>query len=431
MLSFRKVLLTTAFALALPSVSMADETVDPRRDTYRQLELFGDVFDRIRANYVEEVSDEELIESAIQGMLSRLDPHSSYLTPDSFQDMRVQTRGEFGGLGIEVTMENGFVKVVSPIDDTPADRAGIQAGDFITHLDGDPVLGLTLQEAVDKMRGKVGSDLKITISREGQDPFDVTLQRDVIKVRSVRHRVENNVGYVRVSSFNEQTTPGLEKAVEEIKKELGDKMIGLVLDLRLNPGGLLTEAISVSDAFLNQGEIVSTRGRDNSNAQRFNARDGDLINGKPLVVLINSGSASASEIVAGALQDHRRAIIMGTKSFGKGSVQTIMPLLGNGAMRLTTSRYYTPSGRSIQAEGIVPDIIVEQSKLETLEPQSQRREADLRGALENKGGTNSTGEADGSETGEEEKTPQDYQLLRALDLINGINLYSVNANASN
>nr|WP_245549970.1 S41 family peptidase [Kiloniella laminariae] len=410
---------------------MADETVDPRRDTYRQLELFGDVFDRIRANYVEEVSDEELIESAIQGMLSRLDPHSSYLTPDSFQDMRVQTRGEFGGLGIEVTMENGFVKVVSPIDDTPADRAGIQAGDFITHLDGDPVLGLTLQEAVDKMRGKVGSDLKITISREGQDPFDVTLQRDVIKVRSVRHRVENNVGYVRVSSFNEQTTPGLEKAVEEIKKELGDKMIGLVLDLRLNPGGLLTEAISVSDAFLNQGEIVSTRGRDNSNAQRFNARDGDLINGKPLVVLINSGSASASEIVAGALQDHRRAIIMGTKSFGKGSVQTIMPLLGNGAMRLTTSRYYTPSGRSIQAEGIVPDIIVEQSKLETLEPQSQRREADLRGALENKGGTNSTGEADGSETGEEEKTPQDYQLLRALDLINGINLYSVNANASN
>ncbi|WP_419715235.1 S41 family peptidase [Kiloniella laminariae] len=431
MLSFRKVLLTTAFALALPSVSMADETVDPRRDTYRQLELFGDVFDRIRANYVEEVSDEELIESAIQGMLSRLDPHSSYLTPDSFQDMRVQTRGEFGGLGIEVTMENGFVKVVSPIDDTPADRAGIQAGDFITHLDGDPVLGLTLQEAVDKMRGKVGSDLKITISREGQDPFDVTLQRDVIKVRSVRHRVENNVGYVRVSSFNEQTTPGLEKAVEEIKKELGDKMIGLVLDLRLNPGGLLTEAISVSDAFLNQGEIVSTRGRDNSNAQRFNARDGDLINGKPLVVLINSGSASASEIVAGALQDHRRAIIMGTKSFGKGSVQTIMPLLGNGAMRLTTSRYYTPSGRSIQAEGIVPDIIVEQSKLETLEPQSQRREADLRGALENKGGTNSTGEADGSEAGEEEKAPQDYQLLRALDLINGINLYSVNANASN
>ncbi|KLN59958.1 peptidase S41 [Kiloniella spongiae] len=431
MLSFKKVLLTTAFAIALPSGLVADSAVDPRRDTYRQLELFGDVFERIKANYVEEVSDEELIESAIHGMLTRLDPHSSYLTPDSFKDMRVQTRGEFGGLGIEVTMENGFVKVVSPIDDTPAARAGIEAGDYITHLDDEAVLGLTLQEAVEKMRGKVGSELKITISREGVDSFDVTLERDVIKVRSVRHRIEDNIGYVRVSSFNEQTTPGLEKSIKAIQDELGDKMVGLVLDLRLNPGGLLTEAISVSDAFLEQGEIVSTRGRDNSNAQRFNARSGDLINGKPLVVLINGGSASASEIVAGALQDHRRAIIMGTQSFGKGSVQTIMPLLGNGAMRLTTSRYYTPSGRSIQAEGIAPDIIVEQAKIETLDTKGQRREADLRGALDNKGGTNGTSDKNDDDKTDEAAKPQDYQLDRALDLIQGIALYSSSNGASN
>ncbi|WP_417454864.1 S41 family peptidase [Kiloniella sp.] len=431
MLSFKKVLLTTAFAIALPSSLVADTTADTRLDTYRQLELFADVFERIKANYVEEASDKELIESAIHGMLSRLDPHSSYLTPESFKDMRVQTRGEFGGLGIEVTMENGFVKVVSPIDDTPAARAGIEAGDYITHLDGEAVLGLTLQEAVERMRGKVGSELKITISREGVDSFDVTLERDVIKVRSVRHRVEDNIGYVRVSSFNEQTTPGLEKSIKAIQEELGDKMVGLVLDLRLNPGGLLTEAISVSDAFLEQGEIVSTRGRDNSNAQRFNAKSGDLIDGKPLVVLINGGSASASEIVAGALQDHRRAIIMGTQSFGKGSVQTIMPLPGNGAMRLTTSRYYTPSGRSIQAEGIAPDIVVEQAKVETLDIKGQRREADLRGALENKGGTNGDGEEDGDGTTEETAKPQDYQLDRALDLIQGIALYSASNGASN
>ncbi|WP_419902795.1 S41 family peptidase [Kiloniella sp.] len=431
MLSLKKVLLTTAFAIALPTSLVAEAPVDPRRDTYRQLELFGDVFERIKASYVEEVSDEELIESAIHGMLTRLDPHSSYLTPDSFKDMRVQTRGEFGGLGIEVTMENGFVKVVSPIDDTPASKAGIEAGDFITHLDGEAVLGLTLQEAVERMRGKVGSELKITISREGVDSFDVTLERAVIKVRSVRHRIEDNIGYVRVSSFNEQTTPGLEKSIKAIQDELGDKMIGLVLDLRLNPGGLLTEAISVSDAFLEQGEIVSTRGRDNTNAQRFNARSGDLIDGKPLVVLINGGSASASEIVAGALQDHRRAIIMGTQSFGKGSVQTIMPLRGNGAMRLTTSRYYTPSGRSIQSEGIAPDITVEQAKIETLEANNQRREADLRGALENKGGTNGDSTNGDGEKAAEAAKPLDYQLDRALDLIQGISLYNTSNGASN
>ena len=405
---------------------------DPRLETYNQLQLFGDVFKRIKQDYVEEVSDEDLIEFAIQGMLGQLDPHSSYLDAESFRDMRVQTRGEFGGLGIEVTMENGFVKVVAPIDDTPAARAGIMAGDYITHLDGEAVPGLTLDEAIKRMRGEVGAKIVVTVSRKGEEkPFDVTIVRDVIKMRSVRHRVEGDVGYVRISVFNEQTTPGLEKAVEELRAGLGDSMKGLVLDLRLNPGGLLTEAISVSDAFLNQGEIVSTRGREGADSQRFNAREGDLIAGLPLVVLINGGSASASEIVAGALQDHRRAVIMGTQSFGKGSVQTIVPLPDHGAMRLTTSRYYTPSGRSIQAEGISPDILVEPARVETISVKAGRREADLRGALENKGGTDeatSGKEADRQESGQEtasdaQKRPVDYQLDRALDLIRGVSLF--------
>ncbi|WP_343560531.1 S41 family peptidase [Kiloniella sp. b19] len=407
-----------------PALAQESEE-NSRLDTYNQLQLFGNVFKRIKEDYVEDVSDEELIEFAIQGMLSQLDPHSSYLDADSFRDMRVQTRGEFGGLGIEVTMENGFVKVVTPIDDTPAARAGIMAGDYITHLDGEAVLGLSLQDAVERMRGEIGSDIILTISRDGEEAtFDVTVNRDVIKVRSVRHRTEGDIGYVRISAFNEQTTPGLEKAVEELRAELGDDMKGLVLDLRLNPGGLLTEAISVSDAFLDQGEIVSTRGRDNANAQRFNARDGDLIDGLPMVVLINGGSASASEIVAGALQDHRRAVIMGTQSFGKGSVQTIIPLLGHGAMRLTTSRYYTPSGRSIQAEGISPDIIVEPARVETIDISGGRREADLRGALENKGGTNGE-EDDQTAANAEDQRPTDYQLDRALDLIQGVSLFQV------
>ncbi len=401
-------------------IPQSASTQEEKADTYRQLKLFGDVFERVRADYVEEVSDLELIESAIRGMLSSLDPHSSYLDPKSFQDMRVQTKGEFGGLGIEVTMENGLVKVVSPIDDTPAFRAGVQPGDLVSHLDGDPVLGLTLSEAVEKMRGPIDTDIVLTIRRAGQEPFDVTITRDVITVRSVRSRLEGEVGYVRLTAFNEQTTPGLKAAIKELKEEAGESLQGYVLDLRNNPGGLLDQAISVSDAFLSQGEIVSTRGRHADDAQRFNAREGDLAEGLPIIVLINGGSASASEIVAGALQDHGRAIIMGTRSFGKGSVQTIIPLSGNGAMRLTTSRYYTPSGTSIQATGIEPDILVEQVRLEPVEQGSMRREADLRGALDNDNG--------GEETRDEPDAPadgevQDYQLSRALDLLQGLALF--------
>jgi carboxyl-terminal processing protease len=404
---------------------------DNSADTYRQLKLFSDVFERVRAGYVEEVTDEELIEFAIQGMLSQLDPHSSYLNADSYQDMRVQTRGEFGGLGIEVTMENGFVKVVSPIDDTPAHRAGIEAGDLITHLDGESVLGLTLNEAVDRMRGKVNTDLTLTIRRESEEPFDVVITRDVIKIRSVRSRAEGNVGYIRLTTFNQQTTPGLLDAVNKLNEEIGEDIEGYVLDLRNNPGGLLDQAVSVSDAFLDQGEIVSTRGRDTENAQRFNSDEGDVTDGKPLVVLINGGSASASEIVAGALQDHRRAIIMGTRSFGKGSVQTIIPLGAHGAMRLTTARYYTPSGRSIQAKGIEPDIEVEQIALDQDEDEDDprgRREEDLRGALGNDGGNGGADDEEqdeGAETlGRSEQAQGDLQLTRALDLLHALSIYN-------
>lgn len=421
--ALRVLIMAGALLFIFPPAHAEPKITESRLETYNQLQLFGDVFKRIREDYVESVSDEELIEFAIQGMLTQLDPHSSYLDEESFRNMRMQTRGTFGGLGIEVTMENGLVKVVAPVDDTPADRAGIMAGDYITHLDGEAVMGLSLDDAISRMRGEIGAEIVITVSRKGTEkPFDVTIKRDEIKLRSVRHRTEGSVGYIRISAFNEQTTPGLEKAVAKLRETLGNKMKGLVLDLRVNPGGLLTEAISVSDAFLNQGEIVSTRGRDGADAQRFNARKGDLIDGLPLVVLINGGSASASEIVAGALQDHRRAVIMGTKSFGKGSVQTIIPLPGHRAMRLTTSRYYTPSGRSIQAEGISPDIVVEPARIETLSTGKGRREADLRGALKNKGGTN----GDTSETEQEkkkEKRPTDYQLDRALDLIQGISLF--------
>ncbi|MEK9685078.1 MAG: S41 family peptidase [Rhodospirillaceae bacterium] len=393
-------------------------------ETYRQLDLLGDVFERIRADYVREVSDKELIEAAINGMLSSLDPHSSYMGPDSFKDMQVQTRGEFGGLGIEVTMESGYVKVVSPIDDTPAFRAGIKAGDFITQLDDQPVQGLTLAEAVEKMRGKINTDIRLTIRREGREPFEVTLTRAAIKIQSVRWRTEKNIGYVRITSFSEQTEAGLIRAIKKLNDKLGKKLIGLVLDLRNNPGGLLDQAIKVSDAFLDRGEIVSTRARRAEDVQRFNAEKGDLLDGKPIVILINRGSASASEIVAGALQDHRRAVVLGTRSFGKGSVQTIMPLSGQGAIRLTTAQYFTPSGRSIQAKGIEPDIEVTQATLSTVEGTDGRREADLKGALQN------PNDAKTPQNGvEKEKTKQktgknsDYQLLRALDLIRGITLY--------
>ena len=394
-------------------------TQEPVSDTLRQLELFGDVFDRVREDYVEEVSDEQLIEAAIQGMLTSLDPHSTYLNPKAYNDMRTTTRGKFGGLGIEVTMEGGYVKVVSPIDDTPAFRAGVQAGDLITHLDGEPVLGLTLNDAVERMRGAIGTTIVLTILREGTEPFDVSITRDVIRIQSVRFEVKEDVGYIRITSFSEQTEAGLNQAVRDLKKEIGNKLIGFVIDLRNNPGGLLDQAVSVSDAFLDRGEIVSTRGRHEDAAQRFNAEPGDITGGLPLVVLINGGSASASEIVAGALQDHRRAILIGTRSFGKGSVQTIIPLGRDGAMKLTTQRYYTPSGRSIQAKGIDPDIEVPQAKLEYLAG-AGRSEADLRGALDNDGGRKKP--EDNGDGDAEDVKPEDYQLIRAVDLIRGIAL---------
>ncbi len=357
-----------------------------RAETYRLLTLFGDVFERIRAEYVEPVNDRELIENAINGMLTGLDPHSSYMNSKSFRDMQVQTRGEFGGLGLEVTSENGIIRVVSPIDDTPAARAGVKAGDLITMLDGQTVQGLTLNEAVDKMRGPAGSQIHLTIKRDGVNtPIELAMQREVIRIQVVRSRLEGDIGYIRLTSFNEQTDPGLRKAIQDLKQKAGGNLRGIVLDLRNNPGGLLDQAVSVSDDFLEQGEIVSTRSRHPEESQRWNSKSGDVTGGIPLVVLINGGSASASEIVAGALQDHHRAVVLGTRSFGKGSVQTVMPLQGNGAMRLTTARYYTPSGRSIQGLGITPNVEVAASRTET--PHfGPEREADLNKALRNQGG---------------------------------------------
>lgn len=423
----RKLLLTlvTGTAIGFSAVSIAQ---DPdTTETFKLLNLFGDVFERVRSDYVEEKSDSELIESAINGMLTALDPHSSYLNEKDFKEIQVQTKGEFGGLGIEVTMENGLVKVVSPIDDTPAYRAGIEAGDLISHIDDEPVLGLTLSEAVEQMRGRVGTDIKITVLREGEpEPLDITITRDIIKIRSVRSRAEKDVAYIRVTSFSEQTYEGVKDALEELKQEIGPDMIGLVLDLRNNPGGLLDQAIAVSDAFMEQGEIVSTRGRSEKSDRRYNAREGDISDGLPIVVLINGGSASASEIVAGALQDHKRAIVMGTKSFGKGSVQTVIPLPGYGAMRLTTSRYYTPSGRSIQALGIDPDIEVPVARVEPIKPVRVRKEADLPGRLSNEEDEveeEGTGENGEDEETEEEKSQKDYQLARALDLLRGVHYY--------
>ena len=394
-------------------------------DTFRQLKLFGDVFERVRAEYVEDVTDETLIESAINGMLTALDPHSGYLDAKKYRDMQVQTKGEFGGLGIEVTMEDGLVKVVSPIDDTPADRAGIQAGDVITHINSEPVLGMTLAEAVERMRGPVDTSIALTLRRPGRDdPLDVSMARAVITISPVRWRAEGDIGYLRVTAFNEQTEASLRDAIEQLEAGLGPSLKGVVVDLRNNPGGLLEQAVAVADIFLDRGEIVSTRGRRTDNIQRFNARRGDLIDGRPMVVLINGGSASASEIVAGALQDHDRAIVMGTQSFGKGSVQTIMPLPGHGAIRLTTARYYTPAGTSIQAKGIVPDIEVEQSRIEVIDQgDGSRREADLRGRLENEQENRDEGAlSDGSgEDGAAED--EDYQLDRALDLLRGVAMF--------
>ena len=397
-----------------------------RQETYKQLNLFGDVFQRVQEQFVEEVTDKELIESAISGMLQSLDPHSSYLSVESYEDMQVKTKGTFGGLGIEITMEDGFVKVVSPIDDTPAALAGMQSGDLIIAVNGESLRGLSINEAVSQLRGPIGSKIKITVVRNEEEPFELEIKRDIIKITSVKHNVINNVGYIRLTTFSETTTEGLEIAVEKIQKEIGDNFLGLILDLRNNPGGLLNQSISVSDAFLNQGEIVSTKGRKKDDASRVFAKKGDIINGKPLVVLINSGSASASEIVAGALKDHSRAIIIGTRSFGKGSVQSIIPLAGNGAMRLTTARYYTPSGISIQAKGIQPDIIVEAGITEAnKDKKKNRREENLRGALDNK---NKKSKDENPEPKIKltvtEKLIQDNQVSRAIDLIRGISLFS-------
>ena len=398
---------------------------------YEQLDLFGDIFERIRAGYVEDVEEKDLIEAAINGMLTSLDPHSSYLSADDAAAMRVQTRGEFGGLGIEVTQEEGWVKVVSPMDGTPADAAGILAGDFITAVDGENVLGLTLDEAVDLMRGPVGSEIVITVVREGEvEPLKVSIIRDTIKLTAVRSRTEGNAIVVRIATFSDQTYPDLKSGLEDQIGDAGglDNVDGIILDLRNNPGGLLNQAIYVSDAFLEAGEIVSTRGREPNDSDRYNAAVGDLAEGKPIVVLINGGSASASEIVAGALQDHRRAIVVGTKSFGKGSVQTVVPLQGDGAMRLTTARYYTPSGRSIQALGISPDIIVEQPRARPSDEEEAtgfRSEADLRGSLDN----DSLTEDEIRQIEEDRDRAQaaaelredDYQLAYAIDILKGVN----------
>ncbi|KEJ90480.1 S41 family peptidase [Sulfitobacter donghicola] len=423
------VLATTQIAAPL----LAQEAAKTE-NVYEQLDLFGDIFERIRAQYVEEVDSGELIEAAIDGMLTSLDPHSSYLSPKDAAKMREQTRGEFGGLGIEVTQEEGFVKVVSPIDGTPADEAGIEAGDFITHVNGESLLGLVLDEAVELMRGPVGSEIVITVVREGEsEPFDVSIVRDTIELTVVRSRTEGDSVVLRLSTFNDQTYPKLEEQLKEKVETAGgmDAINGFVIDLRNNPGGLLTQAIKVSDAFLDEGEIVSTRGREADDGERFNAKLGDLAEGKPIVVLINGGSASASEIVAGALQDHRRAIVIGTKSFGKGSVQTVMPLRSEGAMRLTTARYYTPSGRSIQSLGVSPDIVVaqpprraESEEEEDTPVRRSRSEADLRGSLNNDSLTEDEVNQimEDREKAEEaaELREEDYQLAYAIDILKGL-----------
>lgn len=434
--------------LVIPTLTTAQSS--SKEDTYRQLGLFGDIFQRVRESYVDEVEDSELIEAAITGMLTSLDPHSSFLNTENFSDMKEQTKGRFGGLGVEITMEQGMVKVVSPIDDTPAARAGLQPEDFLIAVDEESIIGMQLSEAVDRLRGKVGSKVKIKVQRGQTEPFDVTIVRDFIKIRSVRSEIFDGIGYVRITTFSEQTTPGLMEAVDDFFKTEGDSLKGIVLDLRNNPGGLLTEAVTVSDAFLEEGEIVSTRGRNSGDGSHIYAKPGDIARGLPMVVLINSGSASASEIVAGALKDHGRAIILGTRSFGKGSVQSVIPISNSSAIRLTTARYYTPSGISIQARGIVPDIEVKLARIEAVEGGIVREE-DLRGALDGNetesgaGSDSNAGNAAGDDDGADSDTDAensgeadtgdddsdsafnqaeiDYQLARALDLIRGVSIF--------
>ena len=419
----KKNFLLILYLIIFPTLSIANE----EKEIYKQLNLFGEAFEKIKNNYVEEVDVKELIEAAIEGMLSSLDPHSTYLNSDELNELKIQTKGEFGGLGIEVTIEEGFVKVIAPIDDTPASKAGIVSGDLITHIDGDSILGMSLSDAVSLMRGKVGSKIKLTIRRNRTETINIEIIRDIIELKSVKFRLENGVGYIRLSSFNQKVDEEIKDAIKKIEKQAGDKILGYVLDLRNNPGGLLDQAVNVTDIFLPQGEIVSTRGRNKNDGSRFNAGKKDMISGLPLVVLINQGSASASEIVAGALQDHKRAIIMGTKSFGKGSVQTILPSGDNVAIKLTTARYYTPSGKSIQQTGIDPDILVEQSEIKSIENNSQaRKESDLRKAIKNEQINNSDNEAEEKETNNVKS--DDYQLSRALDLIYALSINIDNTN---
>ncbi len=394
-------------------------------DTYEMLNLFGEVMERAKVSYVEDVTDKKLIESAINGMLSALDPHSSFLDDQSFKYMSEQTKGKFGGLGIEVTMENGVVKVVSPIDDTPASKAGLKPGDYITNIDDEAVMGMTLNDAVDKMRGKIGSKVKLTIRRLNEKPLEVTLKREEIKIQSVKHSIKaDDVIYIRISSFSDDVDNMIAKAIKEAKKKHGEKLKGVVIDLRNNPGGLLDQAVNVSDLFLDKGEIVSTRSRNEEDTVKYTAKEGDIAKGLPIVVMINDGSASASEIVAGALQDHKRAIILGEKSFGKGSVQTVIPLGKFGAMRLTTARYYTPSGRSIQAKGIEPDIEVKPAKVEIIDTGVGFSEAEFSNALKNETTGDKKGKTADQRKAEAEELAKDYQLSRAIDLVKALNLYN-------
>ncbi len=440
-------LLSTSLAHAAAPAAAAAAKANSS-STYELLNLFGEVFDRVRSDYVEPTADDKLIESALNGMLTSLDPHSSYMNEKSFGDMKIQTKGEFGGLGIEVTMENGLVKVVSPIDDTPAAKAGVKPGDFVSEIDGVAVMGLTLQDAVDKMRGPVGTTVKLTILREGaKEPLPLTIKRDLIKIQSVRSRSEDDVIYLRITSFSEATADNMKAAFDKEKKNIGAKLKGVVLDLRNNPGGLLDQAVEVSDAFLDHGEIVSTRSRKPEDSRRYSAKKGDIANGLPMVVLINEGSASASEIVAGALKDHKRSVVLGIKSFGKGSVQTVIPIEDHGAIRLTTARYYTPSGVSIQAKGIAPDIVVEQAKVETIKPSVNFSEQNLPGHLNNdqskedgstlpaandnkKDSKKDAGKDDKKDSKKDKDAGADYQLSRALDLIRAVSIYQNNGDAT-